>query len=290
MLKKSFSFAPLNATFGRVLERVLLIAHSLKRGSHASFRALIRLIYPPQSYDHLISDQPDRPQTFPASSGLSAHLWQKISFYTDKKSCDRCALVFDQQIYVDTNHICEACAQEAIEKEVLIEKLRCVMVYDEASSGLVLAFKHGDRPDLVRLFLPWLMAALKDIEAEIDLIVPVPLHPSRLWARRYNQAAEMARGLSTALMRDYSAHGLRRIKATKPQSGDKKARQKNILPGYFSLSPKGAMAVRGRCVLLVDDVYTTGTTLKACAKVLRKSGARKVFAVVLARAIDRSRL
>jgi ComF family protein len=109
--------------------------------------------------------------------------------------------------------------------------------------------------------------------------VPVPLHWSRRLRRGYNQAEILARGLARRhglpLVR-----GLRRLRATPPQQGDPALRRQNVQHAFAVRAPR---AVAGRRLLLVDDVFTTGATLNACARTLREAGAAAVGALTLAR-------
>lgn len=116
------------------------------------------------------------------------------------------------------------------------------------------------------------------------LLLPVPLAGDRLAERGYNQALELARPLARRLGLTLAVDGLARIRATPRQAGlSARARRRN-LRGAFAASA----VVRGRRVLLVDDVMTTGATLRECARVLHRAGAREVGVVVLARAPARS--
>ena len=160
------------------------------------------------------------------------------------------------------------------------------MRYDEASKGPILALKRADRLDIAPAFARWLARSVAELIAEADLIVPVPLHRTRLWQRRFNQSALLAAGLSrlTGIAADPLA--LTRVRATKSQGAmpSAKARRRNVR-GAFKVAAGRAEAVNGRTVLLVDDVYTTGATLDACAKALKRAGAARVLALTLARVV-----
>jgi ComF family protein len=160
------------------------------------------------------------------------------------------------------------------------------MRYDEDSRGPILALKHADRLDLVPGFARWLDRAGRTLLDEIDVIVAVPLHPSRLWWRRYNQSAELGRGLARLTGKPFTARAISRIRAT-PSQGEMpsaKARKRNMR-GAFRVPPGRTGEVDARSVLLVDDVLTTGATADACARVLKRAGAAKVHVLVLARVV-----
>jgi ComF family protein len=149
-----------------------------------------------------------------------------------------------------------------------------------------LAFKHGDRLDLVPGFARWLDRAGGALLDDTDVIVPVPLHAGRLWNRRYNQAAELARSVAKLAIKPVAPMALRRVRATPSQGAmpSAKARRRNMR-GAFQVAPSQMGAFAERKVLLVDDVMTTGATADACARVLKRAGAAKVYVLALARVV-----
>lgn len=172
-------------------------------------------------------------------------------------------------------HVAAACGLEAIDE--VVAPLR----YLDGARALVLALKfHGKTPAAVPLG-----ALLADavVEAGVpgDLVVPVPLSARRQRTRGHNQADELARPLARATGVPRDARALVRRRDIAPQSGlSRSARARN---------PRGAFAARrerveGRCVLLVDDVLTTGATASACARALRRAGAARVVLAVACRA------
>jgi ComF family protein len=145
------------------------------------------------------------------------------------------------------------------------------------------AFKYNDalwlRHDLVDLLQGCLAAHFR--ADAVDVIVPVPLHPVRQRERTYNQAALLAEELGRRLDRRWDGRALTRVRATETQTQfDAARRRANIVGAFRVASPEW---VRQRCVLLVDDVMTTGATLNECARVLKKAGARVVWTVTVAR-------
>lgn len=160
------------------------------------------------------------------------------------------------------------------------------MRYDPASRDPVLALKRADRLDLVPAFSRWLDRAGKPLLIQADVIVPVPLHWRRLWQRRYNQSALLAQGLAKLSGKPCDVRVLLRVRATKSQGEmpSAKARRRNVR-GAFRIDPRRRDLVRDRTVLLVDDVYTTGSTIDACARALKGAGAAKVLVLTLARVV-----
>ena len=210
---------------------------------------------------------------------LCAACWRDIDFL-DGPACKCCGLPFDLDPGGDT--LCAAC----IADPPSFDRARAVMRYDEKSRGPVLAFKHGDRLDLVPGFARWLDRAGRTLINESDVIVPVPLHPRRLWSRRYNQAAEIARRLGKISGKPLAPLALCRVRATPSQGAmpSAKARRRNMR-GAFQVPDSYQAAIRGRTVLLIDDVLTTGATADACARVLKRAGASKVHVLALARVV-----
>src|SRR6185312_4307372 len=158
------------------------------------------------------------------------------------------------------------------------------MRYDEFSKGPILALKRADRHDVVPAFARWLERAGRDLISDADVIVPVPLHPLRLWVRRFNQSALLAHALARRVHKPYEPLALLRTRST-PSQGEMpsaKARRKNMR-GAFRVDTRRAPAVKGRNVLLVDDVLTTGATVDACARALKRAGASQVAVLTLAR-------
>jgi len=219
---------------------------------------------------------------FPADSdaghhaaGVPSAAWSKIRFLADE-GCDMCARPFLGGLHFGRDALCSACA----EKPFPFVKGRAACLYDNASRGIILGFKHGDRLDYAPMLTRWLERAGADLWAHADTIVPVPLHVSRLRKRRYNQAAELARPLARRTGLDYRPDALIRTRATRPQANSPDARWENVRTA-FALHPKAKIA--GKHVVLIDDVFTTGATLRACSRVLLDAGVAQVSVAVLAR-------
>jgi len=213
------------------------------------------------------------------AGGLCAQCWGAISFI-EGPTCATCGLPFDMPVFGETK--CAACHADPPD----FDKARAIMRYDEASKGAILALKHADRLDLVPSFVRWLERVGTTILAECDLIVPVPLHRSRLWSRRYNQSAELARTLSRLCRKTYAPNVLVRVRRT-PSQGEMpsaSARRRNVA-GAFMVRPQIRDQVIGRSILIVDDVLTTGATVDSCARVLKRCGAKAVFVLALARVV-----
>lgn len=219
------------------------------------------------------------------SQGLiTAEAWAGLSFISSPY-CHNCGRPFEFSpvgaVSGEEGLHCASCLADPPE----FSRARSALAYDDASSGFILAFKHGDRTDHVVTMLPWLRVAGTDLWPDTDLVVPVPLHRWRLWRRRYNQAALMGRAAAAAAGKAFMVDALVRMRAT-PSQGHLKAdeRQKNV-KSAFAVPPERLPVLQGKRILLVDDVYTTGSTVRECARVLRSAGAADVFVLTLARVV-----
>ena len=176
-----------------------------------------------------------------------------------------------------TSTLCPRCQRQPS----AISRLRAIGDYDGTLRAIIHALKYDRRQSLARPLAGLMRRACGDILTGVDLVVPVPLHRSRLRSRGFNQAALIARALSLPWQQ-----ALRRTRAT-PSQTDLPAEQRHAnVRDAFTLSRRARVA--GLVVTLVDDVSTTGATLEACARVLRDAGAREVRAVTAARVVTRS--
>jgi ComF family protein len=145
---------------------------------------------------------------------------------------------------------------------------------------IIHALKFQRRRSLAPRLARLMAQAGADLLAGADIVVPVPLHPWRRFHRGFNQAGDLAAALPLPV-----AQALRRQRATPSQTGLTAAARRRNVRGAFAISRLASrrLAIRGRIVLLVDDVMTTGATLDACARVLKEEGAREVWALTAAR-------
>lgn len=233
-------------------------------------RSAVDFILPPTclSCDQIVADAP----------GLCPTCWQKLNFITHPLCCV-CGHPFP--IAADELFTCARCLTQPPPWTLA----RAVLCYDAASKPLILRFKHADRLDSVTLFTPWMLRAGTECLNNSDLILPVPLHPWRLWRRRYNQAAELGRAIARHSGLPMRVGVLRRRRATTSQGHlSVEERRKNVR-GAFYLPPHRATIIENKRVLLVDDVLTTGATTGECARTLLQAGAKQVNLLTLARVI-----
>lgn len=159
---------------------------------------------------------------------------------------------------------------------------RSAMIYDNVARRLVTGLKFADRVELAPWMAKLMAAAGRDLIGECDLIVPAPMHRLRLQARRYNQAAEIARHLGRLTGLAYAPLALERRRNTPPQVGLGRTERTRNVAGAFFVPPGQKAAIAGCAVLAIDDVYTTGATIKACARALLRGGAASVDALTFA--------
>jgi ComF family protein len=209
---------------------------------------------------------------------LCAACWPAYSFIA-APHCSRCGTPFAEPIGDDAE--CGAC----LRRPPRFRKARAALVYDDQSRRLVLPFKHGDRTDMARACGRWMARAGGDLVAEAELIAPVPLHWRRLFSRRYNQALLLARAVARQGAARLAPDLLLRARWTGSQAGLKAEERRKNVRSAFALHPGWREAVKGKAVLLVDDVLTTGATVEACALALQRGGARHVDVLTLARVV-----
>jgi ComF family protein len=232
-------------------------------------RSAADLILPPLAHD-------SREAT--AAAGLTPDAWSRIAFL-EAPVCDGCGAAFEYDGGAFAEDRCAACLAQPYG----FARARAACVYDDASRGLILRYKHGDQQQFAPLFARWIGRAAADLLAEADVVAPVPLHPFRLLSRRFNQAAEVARPLARNAALDYVPDALIRTTHTDSQGGKSRRGRRLNVRKAFAVTEAGRRRIKGRRILLIDDVLTTGATGEACARALIDAGARAVDLAVIAR-------
>ena len=214
--------------------------------------------------------------------GLCASCWSKLSFIT-RPYCERLGIPF---VYDPGPGIL---SMEAIADPPSYNRARAAVRFDEISRALVHALKYGDRLDLAPMMGRWVAQAGRELLADADALVPVPLHWRRQWARRFNQSAMLAATISAASGVPIAAGALKRVKATVQQVGLSRAERGDNIQGAFRVPETGKAAVAGRRLVLVDDVLTSGATVEGCARALLRAGAANVDVLIFARVAEPGR-
>ncbi|MFP5077384.1 ComF family protein [Rhizobium sp. YIM 134829] len=174
---------------------------------------------------------------------------------------------------------------EAIAHPPPFDRLRSVALYQGVVRDLVRGLKYKDRTDLAPMMAAWMVRAGEGYVEAADAILPVPLHPLRLWRRRFNQAAELSRAIGRQTGRPMLPLALARTRRTQPQIGLGAQQRADNVRGAFTVTETGKGDLFGRRVILVDDVYTTGATVAAVARALRRAGVVEITVLTFARAL-----
>lgn len=175
---------------------------------------------------------------------------------------------------------------DAIANPPVFDRLRSVAIHDGIARSLVHGLKYRDRTDLAIMMAGWMVRASDGTVEACDAILPVPLHAYRLWGRGFNQSAELARAIARLSGKPYLATALIRTKRTARQVGLGAAAREGNVRGAFAVTEAGKTALFGKRVVLVDDVYTTGATVSAATRALKKAGAGDVTVLTFARAMS----
>lgn len=206
----------------------------------------------------------------PSGGSFCSDCWDTIEFLTGP-ACKSCNLPLP---FTDDNGLsCAAC----IQKPPRHDGVYGAVVYGDIAKTVALRLKYGGKIGLAKMIAGQLARHIEpDLQSDV-LLVPVPLHWTRLWSRSYNQAALIAQALakqSPHLI--YAPDALLRTKRTPYLKGLTAKQRKDVVHQAFAVNPKRESALAGADVILVDDVYTTGATTDACVRILKKMGARRV--------------
>lgn len=213
-----------------------------------------------------------------STGALSAEHWTQLEFLSGSL-CYRCG--HPMEAFCPPETWCGACNAE----EPIIYRTRSALVYCDMSRRLILSFKHGGRSDSIVVFSNWMQTAANEVLQQPAVLVPVPLHLFRRMHRKFNQSALLSRSLSKTSNLPNKPQWLIRHRNTQSQGfKSSKNRQQNV-KGAFRVPDKYLSQIKGRRIILIDDVRTSGATLEACAKALLLAGAEQIDAVTLARIV-----
>jgi ComF family protein len=202
--------------------------------------------------------------------------WSGLDFL-GPPCCARCAHPFEYD--AGEAALCGACSAAPPD----YDQLRAAVVYGEISRKVALRLKYGGRPGHAETLARLMQRHL--VRPGETILAPVPLHRWRIWKRGYNQAALIAGALARRTGAQIRLDLLERIKSTPPLKGRNPRQRREALAGAFRLSDRYKEEVRGRSLILVDDVYTSGATANACARILKRAGAARVDVLCWARVV-----
>ena len=208
--------------------------------------------------------------------GLCPACWSRVSFIAPPY-CERLGIPFAYDAGPGI------LSMEAIADPPSYGRARAAVRFDDVARDLVHRLKYGDRLDLATTMGRWMARAGRELLDDADALVPVPLHWRRLWGRRFNQAAALAREIARQTGKAYEPHWLRRVKATRSQVGLSREQRALNVQGAFKTAREAP--IRDRRIVLVDDVLTSGATANAASRALLRAGAVQVDLLVFARVV-----
>ncbi len=226
----------------------------------------------------------------PDSENLCSQCFSDIRFINNWSFCQQCGVPFgffnsgDEEDGIDFaqdsgGHLCGRC----VEGKFCFEKARSIAIYDGKLRDMIIGFKYEGKLSIGDVLVDILTTNMpKDLDS-FDSVVPVPLHIAKLRQREYNQSVILANGLAKYSGVSCDLFGMKRTRETRPQIEiNSVAERRSNVRGAFSTADD--QRFKGKSVLVVDDVFTTGSTSNECSKMLLNSGAYKVQVLTLARA------
>jgi ComF family protein len=204
--------------------------------------------------------------------------WTSLRFLGEP-CCERCGRPFEYDAGEGAE--CGGCVADP----PAFDRLRAAVAYGDVARKVALKLKYSGRPAAAETLAHFMQRHLAGRLADA-ILVPVPLHRWRIWKRGYNQSALIASSLARRTGHRAELDLLRRTKATPVLRGLNRRERALAVRGAFALAPQAKQAVAGRSIVLVDDVYTSGATANACAKVLKRGGAARVEIICWARVLN----
>tara|TARA_R110002124_G_scaffold75588_5_gene202874 strand:- start:4247 stop:5269 length:1023 start_codon:yes stop_codon:yes gene_type:complete len=235
----------------------------------AQLQTAVGLLYPPSCMGCA--------QSIASHGGLCGACWRDTPFIAGLV-CDGCGVPLPGGTPDEVAH-CDTCL---INPPSWVQG-RSALVYRDMGRKLVLALKHGDRQDIAKPAAHWMARSVANILPANTLIAPIPLHWRRMMKRRFNQSALLARALSQETGHQCCLDLLKRIRHTRPLEGKSRTERYSVLHGAIRVSTGARATIKGRPILLVDDVMTSGATLSCATRACIDAGAGPIRVVTLAR-------
>jgi len=273
-----------------------MMLKTLHQGLYLFAKSIIEIVLPtrcPSCGDIVHNDKSDIKF---GQSGFCPSCWMQLKFITPP-ACISCSMPFEFEAYDNPNdegfddlRKCSDCLQSP----PIHDGIRAALFYDDIPRQTILKLKYSGRMAIAQLIADYLQRYLqKDIEmlGKDIWVTPVPLHWTRLLKRTYNQSALIADALITRenVAREDIEHIpdiLKRIKRTPPLKGSSAKERQVLLKDAFALNERYKDSIKGRSIILVDDVYTSGSTTNACAQTLKEAGAHHVIIYCWTRVIQ----
>ena len=198
--------------------------------------------------------------------------------WIDGPHCVCCGYPFPDDYESAAGAMCPVCASGKND----LEYVRAACIYDDMSRSVMLPFKHGGRIKFARFMSRAMIWALRDIDIKPDLVMPVPLANRRLFQRGYNQATLLSREIARVYGAPIDFDSV--CRKYRPNMGHKThAQRREHIRGVFNVAKPER--IKGKKILLVDDVMTSGATFDELARVLRRAGADEIYGVVFCRVV-----
>lgn len=233
-------------------------------------RALRSALFPPHCFGCL--------QLLTVPGALCGVCWQTIRFI-ERPYCEVLGTPFQHDLGEGF------LSADAIANPPPFRRARAAVGFSGIARRMVQSMKYHDHPELARWMAAWMVRAGRETLRDADIILPVPLHPRRFLSRRFNQSAELARHIARQSQKPFDPAALLRVKLTKQQVGLGMNERHDNVRGAFKVPDEARVRVAGRSILLIDDVYTTGSTVIAATKALKRAGAAHVDVLTFARVI-----
>nr|MBQ0091225.1 ComF family protein [Candidatus Enterousia merdequi] len=208
---------------------------------------------------------------------LCSKCWSEFNWISNPK-CYKCGYPFPADLDLGNKPMCPHCASGECE----LDCIRSACVYDNISKNIMLPFKHASALKYQTLMSNAMINCLRDLNLDIDVVMPVPLAYKRLWKRGYNQATLLARPIAKYFNAGLDVDSVSRKYKSDMGHKTSKQRRENVR-GVFQIVNKEGLV--GKKILLVDDVMTSGATFYELNRVLRKAGVSAVYAVSFCRVV-----